>query len=1526
MEDMNASDAYAGLDVAIIGLAGRFPGASNVEEFWQNLIQGQESISFFSDDELRESGIDESVFSNPNYVRARGIIDNADTFDAGFFNFFPKEAEQLDPQHRVFMETAWEALESAGYNPEDYKGLIATYGGVGMNTYIIPFLAATHGKIDTAEGYQVSIGNEKDFLTTKVSYKLNLRGPSLDLQTACSTSLTAVFLACQSLANFQADMALAGGCTITLPQKSGFTYQEGMILSPDGHCRAFDAEANGTIAGNGCGVVLLKRLEDALADNDFIYAVIKGAACNNDGSLKVGYTAPSVDGQAQVIAEAQFVANVEPDDISYIETHGTGTNLGDPIEVTALNKVFRDKTDRTQFCAIGSVKPNVGHLDAAAGVASLIKTTLAMKHHVLPPSINYSAPNPKIDFDNSPFFVNTQVRDWVSENGPRRAGISSFGIGGTNVHLILEEAPERETESSSREHQLLLLSARSQQALSQARQNLVAHLEKNLHLNIADVAFTLQRGRKDFNHRMTVVCESREEAIQTLGTVDPERVKVSSHPKDVPEKSLVFMFSGQGAQYVNMGRDLYEHESTFRDHVDECCDILQPLMNLDVRTLLYPKAGGEDAATEQLSQTQITQPALFVIEYALAKLWQTWGVTPQAMIGHSIGEYVAACLAGVMSLEDALSIVVTRGELMQNMPPGAMLSVQLDEAELQHYLNKDLSLAALNAEKLAVVSGTFDAIAALEEQLTQDGIEFTRLHTSHAFHSPMMDAILEPFTEKVASLSLHEPELPYISNLTGTWITPEEATDPTYYTRHLRSTVKFSQGIGELLTGFDYIFLEVGPGRTLNMLTRRHPEASPDHVVLSSLHHPKDTAHDQRFILNTLGEIWLAGGLVDWQGFAEHEVRSRVPLPTYPFERQRYWMEIDAPAPQQKRTALQGKASEIEHWFYTPAWKRVLLRKTKSKEETFTYLIFVDTENDPAIHNLRQAGHRVRVVKPGSDFRVDDVKIKLKPDVEEHYDRLISTLQEEDCIPDRIVHTWTMSIRDVNRSLHRGFYSLLWLIKALGRANLTEPIALNVASREMFDITGGEHLNAENAALAGACKVVPQEYPHVTCRLIDMDEFNLQKVVDEFSAKPSQVTVAYRHNSRWVQTFETMDMDDEDRSHTVLRENGIYLITGGLGNIGLTLSSYLAEQYQAKLVLLDRRPFPERSEWDALSKNGDPDVAHKIQQVQTLEAKGAEVLVLSADITDEPQMLNILDWTREHFGGLNGIIHAAGLVGSQSTVAMAETDLEVCESHFAPKVYGSRILTQILENNNLDFVLFQSSLSTILGGMGMYAYAAANAYLDTLAAIQNRSHHAIWMSINWDGWRFGEKSGKTDIEELSITPSEGVKAYDLVFKHAGLPQIAVSTGDLESRIQKWVTFEALRTQMQEGLKTASARHPRPNITTPYVEPRNSLETDMVHTWGELLGIDGVGIHDDFFDLGGHSLLATQLVSRLRDKYKVELPLRDLFESPTIATLSEMISGAQQTKDDEQEKIAKALKMIQGLSDAEVKELLSKDDS
>jgi phthiocerol/phenolphthiocerol synthesis type-I polyketide synthase E len=902
MNTDNNSQITDGDAIAIIGMAGRFPGAKNVDIFWQNLRDGVESITFFTDEELLSAGIKPKSLNDPNYVKAFGVLEDIELFDANFFGFTPKEAEIIDPQHRLFIECVWEALENAGYNSAIYPGQIGLFAGAALSSYLLHNLFSQFyphwDVLKPVESFQMFIGNDKDHLPTQISYKLNLKGPSVNVQTACSTSLVAVHFACQSLLNGESDMALAGGVSIHLPQTSGYYYEQGGILSNDGHCRAFDADASGTIFGNGLGVVVLKRLEDAVRDCDYIHAVIKGSAINNDGSLKVGYTAPSVDGQTAVILEALALADVEPETVSYIETHGTGTVLGDPIEIAALTQAFCGSTDKKGFCAIASLKTNVGHLNTAAGVTGLIKTVQALKHQQIPPNLHFQTPNPQIDFANSPFYVNTKLSEWKTNREPRRAGVSSFGIGGTNAHLIVEEAPIFRQglggREQGRDYQLLCLSAKSEQALEQITINLATHLQQHPELNLADITYTLSAGRQTFDYRQMVVCRDIEDTIKVLTNLAPQRLFTSYQKPS--KRPVIFMFSGQGSQYVNMARELYEVEPIFQEQVDICADILKPHLGLDIRQIIYPSKPEIQTASAQLQQTAIAQPALFTIEYALAKLWMSWGVLPTAMIGHSIGEYVAATLAGVFTLEDALALVATRGQMMQQQPSGSMLAVPLPEAEVKQFLGKELSLAAINSPSACVVSGKTEIIETLQNYLVTKNIDCRLLYTSHAFHSQMMEPILATFAEQVKKANPQTPKIPFISNVTGTWISANEATNPHYWSQHLRYCVRFSEGICELLTQSEGIFIEVGAGRTLSTLTRQHLTTNSQQLILTSLRHPQEQQTDIAFILNTLGQLWLAGIDIDWSEFYSHIQPYRVPLPTYPFERQRYWIEAKIPS------------------------------------------------------------------------------------------------------------------------------------------------------------------------------------------------------------------------------------------------------------------------------------------------------------------------------------------------------------------------------------------------------------------------------------------------------------------------------------------------------------------------------------------------------------------------------------------------------------------------------------------------------
>ena len=902
--------------IAIIGLSGRFPGAHNVKTFWNNLVNGVNSIVPLSGDELNLTPQErDRLLSDPNFVPFSATIKDADHFDAPFFGIYPREAQAMDPQHRLFLECSWEAIEDAGYESSSYSGSIGVFAGSYMNTYTLCSLEShpsfIAGLADSFHGgtLQHELGNDKDYLATRVSFKLNLRGPSITVQTACSTSLVAVAQACMSLSYYQCDMALAGAATLKLPQNRGYLYQPDGMVSPDGICRTFDANSRGTVFGDGVSVVLLKRLEDAIEDGDSIYAVIKGWGINNDGASKVGYTAPSVEGQKEVIAQAHALADINPRTISYMEAHGTGTPIGDPIEIDALTQAFRMGTQDNQFCAIGSVKTNIGHLDVAAGVAGLIKTSLALHNEQIPASLNFESPNPNIDFENTPFFVNDKLRPWERTNEPRRAGLSSFGVGGTNAHVVLEEAPEISSVESKRPYHLLTLSARSADALDQQTANLLEHIESTPALRIEDIAYTLQVGRADFNYKRSFVASSREECIQILKEQDSQRVSTTRMVRK--NRSIVFMFPGQGSQHVDMGRDLYENEPVFRREMDICAHILEPILGFDIRNILYPNPEGVDESQERINETMIAQPGIFAISYALAKYWMSMGIRPSAMVGHSVGEFVAATLAGVFSLEDALRLVAKRGALMQDLPSGTMMAVRLPADQLADQLPKEVSLAAVNSAALCVVSGPDEAIHALQEELENKEIVCRLLHTSHAFHSAMMDPAVEPFEHLLSQISLQAPEIPIISTTSGHPLTKEDATNPAYWAQHLRATVLFAPAVEMLLKENNHVFLEIGPGQTLSTLTRQHPSFTADHDVFSSSPHAKQDISPSIVALDTLGKLWQKGIQIDWKHAYMNESRMRVHLPTYPFERKRYW--FDALEPSTEESVETQSSNGVHH-------------------------------------------------------------------------------------------------------------------------------------------------------------------------------------------------------------------------------------------------------------------------------------------------------------------------------------------------------------------------------------------------------------------------------------------------------------------------------------------------------------------------------------------------------------------------------------------------------------------------------------
>ncbi len=876
--------------VAVIGMAGRFPGSPDVDAFWRNLRDAKEGITFFTDDELLEAGVGDEMLARPNYVRARGVVEGADRFDASFFNFRARDAELMDPQIRFFLEACWEAMESAGYDTVEYPGSVGVYAGASWPSYFFHYYVRDRTLFEGDSAWQVGMLTRNDFLTTHVSYRMRLRGPSMNIQTACSTSLVTVHVAAQAVLDGECDMALAGGVSIGVPNRRGYVYDEGHILSPDGHCRAFDADARGTVEGEGVGVVVLKRLDRALEDGDNILAVVLATAVNNDGEYKAGYTAPGVSGQAEVITEAQAVAGVTPASITYVEAHGTGTQLGDPIEITALKEAFGTAGGEGS-CAIGAVKSNVGHLDAAAGITGFIKTVQALWHKQIPPTLHFRSPNPRLGIEGSPFFVADRLLDWtVPDGGPRRAGVSSFGIGGTNAHAVLQEAPPREASAPGRPWSLLILSGRTARALDRATRNLADWLEAHPDANLADVAYTLQVGRHPYKHRRSLVAGDVADALQLLRTLDPARVRTEVDPyRPTP---VIYLLPGAGVQHVGMTRELYADEAVFRDQLDRCCELLRPHLGLDLHEVIFPADGQEERAVETLFQTAITQPALFAVEYAMAQLWMHYGVLPEGLVGYSIGEYAAACLAGVMSLEDACHLVAVRAALMQEMPAGGMLSVSLSEAEVRGILPAELDVCTINAPALTVVGGVAEAVDAFAAELDRREVHYQRVHTSHVSHSRMMDPILARFEAVVRGFTLHAPELPFVSNVTGTWITDAEATDPTYWVQHLRGTVRFDDCLRTLLEEPDRVLLEVGPGRGLTTLARRHPARDPRMVALNSLPHLRDDLGEAQQFWATVAELWHVGIEPDWPRCYDGLRRLRLRLPTYPWDHGRYWLGV----------------------------------------------------------------------------------------------------------------------------------------------------------------------------------------------------------------------------------------------------------------------------------------------------------------------------------------------------------------------------------------------------------------------------------------------------------------------------------------------------------------------------------------------------------------------------------------------------------------------------------------------------------
>ncbi len=1529
MSDMAGADQDRAPAVAVVGMAGRFPGAQDVERFWSNLREGVHSITFFSDEELLEAGVDPSLVRNPDYVPAGGVLEGIELFDAGFFGFNPREAEVLDPQHRIFLETAWEALENAGVDPETTPRAVGIFAGSSSSDYLTYHVLSRPEIVGAVGAFQVHIGNGKDFLVTRASYKLNLRGPAINVQTGCSTGLVSVHVACQALLNGECDVALAGGVTVNLGQRQGYLYSPGGVLAPDGHCRAFDERAGGALSGSGIGLVVLKRLDDALADGDTIRAVVLGSAVNNDGARKVGFTAPSVDGQAAVIEEALAVGDVDPATVGFVEAHGTATDLGDPIEVAALRQAFGE-TGRTQFCALGAVKTNIGHLDAAAGTAGLIKATLALEHGEIPPTLHYTAPNPKIDFASSPFFVNTELRPWATDGHPRRAGVSSFGIGGTNAHVVLEEAPEPEPSRAARPWHLLVVSAKTTTALEAATDRLAAHLRAHPEQALADVAHTLQVGRRAWEHRRVLVARDREDAAAALEARAPQRVLAATAPEGT--RPVAFLFPGVGDHYPQMGRGLYETEPVFRAEVDRCAEILRPRLGLDLREVLFPgdapaegegvaspgidlramlsrASAGPDAAAERLNETGMAQAALFVTGYALAKQWMAWGVRPEAMIGHSLGEYVAAAVAGVFGLEDALMLVAERSRLIEALPEGAMLALPLGEAEVRPLLRDGLAVGTVNGPAMTVVSGPSDAVAALEAEMEGRGVACRRLPTRHAFHSPMMAPAAERLAELMRGVRLSAPEIPFVSNVTGTWIRAAEATDPEYWTRHLVGTVRFAEGIEALVGDGRRVLLEVGPGQTLGTFVRQRPleDGAAEPAIVASLRHGYERHPDVAFLLGAAGRLWLAGVPVDWGAVHAHERLRRVPLPTYPFERRRFWIEPRAAGlPEAARGGDPlAKKPDPADWLYIPAWKRAPL-PTAAPGEAREWLVLADDEGIGArlAARLEALGHAVTLVEAGDGFaRAGDRAFTARPGSAEDLAALRDALRAAGANPRDVVQLWGVDpeggdgAERFGRAQARGYASLAALAKTFARDRAEGPLRLLVVTEGVQDVAGGETVLPERATVLGACVALPQEHAHVTCRAVDVllraggAERLVEQLLAEATADAADATVAYRGPRRWARGYEAVR---PAAGGAGIRRGGAYLFAGALAGGSEVLAEHLAAEFGARLAVVVDPAFPERDRWDArlAAAPADDPSAATIRGIRAAERHGAEVLLVRAGAEDAAALREAVEAARRRFGALHGVVHASGPGAAGERVALADARAEDAAADFARVARELAALEEAVDGVPLDFCVLQNSLLAVFGGAGLAAATAASVLVDAWAQRHAAERGGRWTGVDWDRWHLdaGEDAiAGTAFDERAILRAEGGRAFERIAGLASEPRVVVSTHDLDARIEQFLAPRGAHARHAEP--GDATLHSRPELGNAYHAPASEAEEILVGVWQDLLGIGEIGVHDDFFHLGGHSLLATQLISRVRDTFQVELPLRAIFEAPTIARLAEVIEEA-----------------------------------
>lgn len=1382
-------ERYTGLEVAVIGMAARFPGANNCDGLWDVLVNNRETISFFSDSEIEDFMFPSEASRGAEYVKARGILDELDDFDAELFGYTPMEARLLDPQVRIFHECAWEAFEDSGYSPFYYPGLIGVFAGANNNSFWEMHGMLIHRDTDYSN---------KDFLSARLSYRLNLRGPSQTVYTACSTSLVAVHSACRSLLHGECSMAIAGGVSAKMPQKRGYHYSHEGILSSSGHNKSFDAAADGTVFSNGVGIVVLKLLEEAMKDGDNIHAVIKGSAINNDGDRKVSFTAPSVKGQVGVIRDALSFASVDPESISYVEAHGSATNLGDPIEFEALRDAFR--SDKKQFCGLGSIKSNIGHTNAAAGVAGLLKVILSLKNKLIPASLHYNNANTNIDFAESPFFVVSKNLDMKDVNSPLTMGVTSLGVGGTNVHMLLEETPLWQPEvGHEREFKLVTFSAKTENALL----NLTHRYDEffaQQKLNLGDAAYTINTGRTNFAHRAMIVCKE-------LGNMHAQKLFATAAKASVDDgdsKKTIYIFPSETCCFQESEREIYKHEKTFANILEECLET--------VKTATGIRLSITDAMEDPVySKDEYKLLLSFSVQYALGCYLMALGVRPDALIGFGRGRVVAACISGVVTFENA--------------------------------------------------------VAAL----------FSAVEPPH----------------------VGEMTIPIISNFSGKIISdPAEVLH--CLTPNPNKSDLSSKTVNELLGAGNNVVIAFGALDHLSSDARTELEQ-----LNTCIHLLPDVGSDTNggeHFTRQIGNIWLAGKHLDWAAYYQHEQHRRISLPTYAFDKKKYALDtIDLESVLKFASNRVGKSGRPEEWLYYPSWKLETssMKRTILPEEY--WLVFVNDRARIAEFSvqLKSAGHKANFVLPAEIYSEEGSTYHLHPSTVDDYHKLLNRLKEKGELPDKIIHLFSLGtltcnhdIEHFSRSQDYGYYSIVCLSQAL--AKLDKRVSIAVGTSGLHTVIGTEDIERENATVLGPMLIVPHEHLQIAFKNVDLDDsavndpsFLFECLRAELDNVHDHAVVAYRNRRRWVQGFEQYKVNaNMDESLPLFRSGGVYIVIGGLGNIGIHIANYVAKKVKATFILIGRKGFVDREIWDQESTSADAETVKKISLMREIEAAGSSVIIEKADVSNFKLMEGVWKEVLSQFGKIDGVIHSAGLLSAGSNLCAVEViDNSLSEEQFSAKVDGLYVLEKLFQKYpSPDFCILMSSLATILGGLGFTIYCAANAFMDVFVRSKMGKGKTRWMTMNWDAWEF--EYAKYTLEAhayqtaFAMSSDEALEAFNLSLKCLDNGQVIISTGDIQARMAR---HRKLKQETDDSTVVMQTTR------------NNNPEAILIELWKKHLGHKQIKVNDNFFKLGGNSFLLISLLNDIKKIFGKKISIKEFYQEPKISSLVRLIDRKKDSK-------------------------------